>query len=84
MLSLQISRTFWSGKEDRKGEEDHNDYPADFSVMLKCNCAVSLVYSFAAKFEMEILGPNTEPLIPTQQLDTVCRSLICPQSRLVA
>lgn len=51
MLSLHISNTFSSGKEDRKGEEDHNDYPEDLGAVLKCNCALSLIYPFAAKFE---------------------------------
>lgn len=38
MLSLQNSKTFSSCKEDRKGEEDYNDYPANFDVMQGCSC----------------------------------------------
>lgn len=48
MLSLQIS----SGKEDRKGEEDYNDYPADFNkrvaVVQSC-CERTPMYT--SKFE---------------------------------
>lgn len=41
MLSLQNSKTFSSCKEDRKGEEDYNDYPANFDVMQGCSCVLS-------------------------------------------
>lgn len=34
MLSLHISTTVSSGEEDRKGEEDYHDYPADFNEMV--------------------------------------------------
>lgn len=52
---------------------------------MRCNGAIvlwaySLVYWQIWK---EIAGSNTGPLIPTQQLDTICRSLICPQSRML-
>lgn len=59
MLSLQITNSFSSGKVDRKGEEDHNDYPEDLGVVLKCNCALSLIYPFAAKFEQRYQARTT-------------------------
>lgn len=48
MFSLQNSKTFSSGKEDRKGEEDYHDYPADFNEMQGCNGGVSLLLSALA------------------------------------
>lgn len=77
MLSLQNSKTS-SAKEDRKEEEDYNDYPANFIEMQGCNCFVSLLLSALAN-----LNRDSGSLIPTQQLDTLCRSLICPQSRML-
>lgn len=37
-FTSKIQKTFSSGKEDRKGEEDCNDYPADFNEMQGCDC----------------------------------------------
>lgn len=52
MLSLQISKPSLLAGRTGKGEEDNDDYPADFSVTQGCHCAVSLVYyQCAAKFE---------------------------------
>lgn len=77
-------KTFPSGRRTGKGEEDNDDYPADFSVTQGCHCAVSLVYyQVRCQIWVKTVGSNSEPLIPTQQLDTVCRSLICPQSRML-
>lgn len=36
MLSLKNSKTFSSGKVDRKGEADYDDYPADLNEMQRC------------------------------------------------
>lgn len=52
MFSLQNSKTFSSGKEDRKGEEDY-DYPADFNEMQGCNCVVSLLLSALANLNRD-------------------------------
>lgn len=41
MVSLQNFKTFFFGKEDRKGQEDYNDYP-DFNQMQGCTCGVNL------------------------------------------
>lgn len=81
MLSLQNSKTFSSDKEDRKGEEDNNDYPADLNEMQRCNYVVILLLNALAIWT-ETVGTNTGPLIPTQ-LDTLWRSLICPQSGML-
>lgn len=54
MLSLQNSKKLlFSGKEDRKGEEDYNDYPADFNKMQGCNCVVSLLLSALANLNTD-------------------------------
>lgn len=51
MLSLQNSKTFSSCKEDRKGEEDCNDYPANLNVMQGCNCACEPTPECIKQFE---------------------------------
>lgn len=52
MVSLQNSKTFSSGKEDRKGQEDYNHYP-DFNHMQGCNCAVNLFLRALANLNRE-------------------------------
>lgn len=52
MVSLQNLKTFSFGK-DRKGQEDYNDYPADFNEMQGCNCVVNPFMSALANLNRD-------------------------------